>query len=89
MEESHKMVFVPSHSIASEKMINEFSELLGFIDVKKLRRKLRLLTLSFIANESENLTDDLPDFLQEINIFFDFLDIMEDELAKENIQSKR
>ena len=83
MEESHKMVFVPSHSLANEKMINEFSELLGFIEVKSLRRKLRQLTLSFISNESENLTDDLSDFLQEINIFFDFLDVIEDELDRE------
>lgn len=79
------MVFIPSHSLANEKMINEFSELLGFIEVKSLRRKLRQLTLSFISNESENLTDDLPNFLQEINIFFDFLDVLEDELEREKI----
>ncbi|MGB5927185.1 MAG: hypothetical protein WBH03_03370 [Cyclobacteriaceae bacterium] len=83
MEESHKMVFIPSNSVASEKMMVEFAELLGFVDFKKLRRKLRLITLNFIATESENLTDDLPEFLQELNIFFDFLDVIEDELEKQ------
>jgi hypothetical protein len=64
-------------------MMVEFAELLGFVDLKKLRRKLRLITLNFIATESENLTDDLPEFLQELNIFFDFLDVIEDELEKQ------
>lgn len=84
MTESHKVVFIPSDSIVSEKMVHEFVELLGFIDIKKLRRKLRLLTLHFIASESEYLTDDLPTFLEEFNIFFNFLDTMEDELDNDN-----
>ena len=82
MEESHKVVFVPSNSLVNERMIAEFNELLGFIDIRKLRRKLRTLTLNFVANESEHLSDNLHEFLYELNILFDFLDAVEDELIK-------
>lgn len=85
MEESHKVVFIPSNSQVNERMIAEFNELLGLIDVCKLRRKLRTLTLNFVANESENLSDNLHEFLYELNILFDFLDAVEDELQKENV----
>lgn len=39
--------------------------------------------------EIENLLEDTLEFFEELNIFFDFLDIMEDELEKENAQSKK
>jgi len=84
MEESNKVVFIPSNSLVNERMIAEFSELLGFIDIRKLRRKLRTLTLNFVANESEYLSDNLHEFLHELNILFDFLDAVEDELQKED-----
>ena len=83
MEPTHRMVFIPADSMVNDRMVIEFADLFGFIDIKKLRRKLRLYTMTFVMKEIENLPEDTPEFLEELNIFFDFLDIMEDELDKQ------
>ena len=86
MEPTHRMVFIPADSMVTDRMMIEFAELPSFIDLKKLRRKLRLYTMTYLMKEVENLPEDTPEFLEELNIFFDFLDIMEDELDKQKNQ---
>ncbi len=83
MIESDKVFTVPGSARATEKIVNEFVELIDFIDVRRLRKNLRLLTLHFISSERDDITEDFREFLEELPVFFDFLDFVEEELLKQ------
>ncbi|MEP0413346.1 hypothetical protein [Reichenbachiella sp.] len=63
-------------------MLKEFVELIDYLDIQIFRRKMRTLVFHFISAEPGNLTGEFQKFAEQLPIFFDFLDLVEDELSK-------
>ena len=64
----------------TSKSIDALDDLSGAIDISKLNRNLRNLLLQHFINEKEDLNPNLSDLAEDMQYFFNFLDILEDEM---------
>ncbi|MEL6559165.1 MAG: hypothetical protein AAFQ94_13330 [Bacteroidota bacterium] len=62
------------------KSIDALDDLSGAIDISKFNRNLRNLLLQHIINEKEDSNPNLSDLAEDMQYFFNFLDILEDEI---------
>ncbi len=51
-------------------------DLLGQIEIPRLKRNLRKLLLHYLMNEHENLMPNFEDFIEDLMFFFEFLDAL-------------
>ena len=64
----------------TSKSIDALDDLSGTIDISKLNRNLRNLLLQHFINEKEHSNPDFCDLAEDMQYFFNFLDILEDEM---------
>ena len=75
---------VPGKSNITEEMVLEFVEVVDGIDIRTFRRNLRMLTFYFLNNEHQELSAEFQVFMQQLPAFFDFLDVVESALPRNN-----
>ena len=63
----------------TQKSIDALDDLSGTIDLSKFSRNLRNLLLQHLIQEKEDQTTDFNEFAEEMQYFFHFLDVLEDE----------
>ncbi len=61
------------------KSIDALDDLSGSIDIPRFNRYLRNLLLQHLINEKEDSNPDFCDLAEDMQYFFNFLDILEDE----------
>ena len=61
------------------KSIDALDDFSGAVDLSKFNRNLRNLLLQHLINEKEDSNPDFCDLAEDIQYFFNFLDILEDE----------
>ena len=71
----------PNSFQLSEKSISALNDFVGLVTIPAFKRQLRSLLLYYLAEEYEELAPDCGKFIEDMKFLFDFLDVVEDELA--------
>ena len=61
------------------KSIDALDDLASAIDLSKFNRSLRNLLLHHLINEQENANPDTGELVEDMQYFFNFLDVLDDE----------